>query len=163
MAQELGAVPIEITAVSFNAGPASDPEGPYNDLSILMGHTELESLTDTFDDNWSTSGTLVFSDPSYSISGVTPGSWFTFQLDTPFLFDGSSNLLIELAWEGPSAPPGQGSIYTFYWATTGNRVLTANDPTAATGFAGPYCNNMLIEYQEQFLWGDTFGGIKAAF
>ncbi len=163
-AEELGNQSLEITAISFNASILSDPQGPYDELTILMGYTELESLTETFADNWSSAGEQVFYDPAYFISGVVPGSFFTFQLDTPFVYDGSENLLIEVTWDGPSEPPlGQGSIYTWYWTTTGNRVLSSNDLSSATGTAFEYCNNLRIDYDTEALETTTFAGIKASF
>lgn len=163
-AEELGNQSLGITAISFNAAILSDPEGPYENLTILLGHTELESLTETFADNWSSSGVQVFFNPSYIISGVTPGSFFTFQLDTPFVYNGSDNLLIEVAWDGPSEPPlGQGSIYTWYWTTTGNRVLSSNDLSSATGSAFEYCNNLRIDYSTEAFENTSFAGIKASF
>jgi len=163
-AEELGSQSLLITAISFNAAVLSDPEGPYEELSILMGHTELESLTETFADNWSSPGEQVFFEQSYFISGVVPGSYFTFQLDTPFVYNGSENLLIEITWDGPPEPPlGQGSIYTWYWTTTGNRVLSSNDLSSATGSAFEYCNNIRIDYSTEAFENITFAGIKASF
>lgn len=162
-AEELGSQSFEITAISFNAGPASDPQGPYNNFSILMGHTELNSLTETFDSNWSTSGTQVLSDPTLVISGVQSGSWFTLTLDTPFEYNGTSNLLMEIVWEGPSAPPGQGSIYTWLWSTSGNRIVTSGNPVSPTGFASDYCQYMRIDYDPLAMPAGTFAEIKTFF
>ena len=163
-AEELGNQPLLVSAVSFGAAVLSDPEGPYDDLTILMGHTDLESLTETFADNWSSSGGQVFFDSSHIITDVVPGSYFTFQLDTPFVYNGSENLLIEVTWDGPAEPPlGQGSIYTWYWTTTGNRVLSSNDLSSATGSAFEYCNNLRIDYSTEAFESATFAGIKASF
>lgn len=154
---------MEIYALGFNAGPGSDASGVYNDLTILMGTTSLESLTDTFDNNWAEPGVQVMNQASYEITGVVPGEWFVFDLDDPYTYDGSSNLLIELTWQGPAAAPGTGSVYTWYWVTSGNRVLSATDPSASTGFASPYCNHIRLDYDPLHLEAMTFAGIKASF
>lgn len=162
-AAELGNQAMSITALSFRAGTGSDPQGPYDNLGILMGHTGLSALTDTFDDNWSTSGTTVLSAPNYYITGVTADSWVEFQLDTPFAYDGSSNLLIEVVWDGPAAPLGEGSIYTWQWVVPENRVLTAISASAATGLLQTVSHNMLLEYEPMALEAMTFGAVKASF
>ena len=161
---ELGNQSLAITAISFNAAILSDSGGPYENLTIFMGYTELESLTETFADNWTSSGEQVFFEASYLMSEIVPGSYITFQLDTPFMYDGSENLLMEVTWDGPLNPPlGQGSIYTWYWTTTGNRVLSSNDLSSATGSAFEYCNNLRIDYSTEAFGSTTFAGIKASF
>jgi len=162
--QELGSQGFSITAISFNAAPGSDASGPYENVSILMGFTDLNALTETFDSNWRTSGSLVYTSPLKQLSGISSGQWFTFQLDEPFDYDGSSNLLVELEWNGPEEPPiGEGSIYTWIWSTSANRSVTSNEAGSPTGYAAPYCHYLALDYQPLSLDQTTFAGIKASF
>jgi len=163
-ADELGNQGMSINSFSFNASPGSDPMGPYEDFTVLMGHTTLSQLGETYDSNWSTSGTQVLFSSEIVLSGISAGNWFDFPLDTPFVYDGSSNLLIEITWNGPSTvPSGQGSIYTWTWTAGENRTVTGNDPSGPTGYPSPTTQYLQVEYDPLALEQTTFAGIKASF
>jgi hypothetical protein len=162
--EEMGSQAASITSMGYNAAPGSDAAGPYENVTILMGHTDLDDLTGTFDDNWSTSGTQVFSSPLVQLSGIVSGEWFHFPLDDAFEYDGTSNLLIELVWNGPASPPlGEGSIYTWIWSTTSVRSVSSNDPASPTGFAEQSCHYLQFEYEPLSLDQTTFASIKSSF
>ena len=159
-ADELGNQGMSIQSLSFNAGSASDPEGSYNNFVILMGHTELASLTDTFDNNWTTSGTEIFSDPTMELTGIVGDQWFTFVFPESFQYNGTSNLLMELVWDGPALRSG--SIYSWCWVASSNRTVSSNDASSPTGMAGAICQQLMLDY-EMDLNQMTFAGIKNSF
>ena len=162
-AGELGNQAMSIQSISVRVAATSDQEGPYDNFVLLMGHTSLSSLTATFDDNWATSGTEVFADANLEITGLSGDQWVEFVLDEPFQYDGSSNLLTEIAWNGPQDPPIGGSIYTWCWIDSSNRTVTADSPSASTGTPGTICQMLKIDYDEQALDQMTFAGIKGSF
>ncbi len=163
-AEELQNIAMEVNAISFNAAPPSDPEGPYENLTVLMGHTGLSSLTETYDDNWSTSGTTVLPPSTVIFTDVVIGDWFTIELDTPFQYDGSQNLLIEIVWSGPTPVPfGQGSLYSWSWNAGENRSVSGTSTTSPTGFASTIVQMLRIDYDPLALDQTTFAGIKASF
>lgn len=160
-ADELGNQGMTIQSLSFKATGASDSEGDYPNFNLYMGHTSLSDLTATFDDNWATSGTLVLSDPAVELTGITGDQWFTFELADPFQYDGTSNLLMEVTWEGTSLVGG--SIYTWCWIGSGNRTVTAGEASSATGLPGAICQQLKLDYDGMALEQTTFAGIKSSF
>ena len=80
--------------------------------------------------------TVVYSQ-NYTVSNT---GWNMFTLNTPFLWDGVSSLLVEVCWENPS--PGTGSSGVTY-SQTGlqQSVATSSYTASSTSFTGaPGCN-----------------------
>ncbi len=81
-----------ITAISFyylgSSTSGSASSSGSRDFSIYMSNTTASSLTDNWVDE--TSDHLVYSGTS-TFNSV---GWYTFTLDTPFVYDGTSNLLL---------------------------------------------------------------------
>lgn len=86
-----------LTSLAFEVASAG---GIYHAFTISIGHTTLNALPMALQ-----TGLL----PVYSIASVTPVTGVNqFYLDTPFVWDGSSNLIIETCWSnnntgGPTA------------------------------------------------------------
>ncbi len=160
---ELGNQAMSIQSISVRATAASDTYGSYENFVLLMGHTSLSDLTATFDNNWATSGTGVFADANLEITGSSVDQWVEFVLDEPFPYDGSSNLLMEIVWNGPEFPPTGGSIYTWCWIASSNRTVTAASASAPSGLPGAICQMLKVDYGPQALDQMTFAGIKGSF
>ena len=163
---ELGNQAMSIQSISVRATAASDTYGSYENFVLLMGHTSLSDLTATFDNNWATSGTGVFADANLEITGSSVDQWVEFVLDEPFAYDGSSNLLMEIVWDGPDPEPptrGEGSIYTWCWIASSNRTVTSNFSSSSTGTPGTICQMLKVDYNDQALDQMTFAGIKGSF
>ena len=84
-----------VTSVAFNMGKSS--VRPYSNLQIKMGTTSLNYLVDVTTNAVATSS--VKSLASYS----TVNGWNTFTLDVPFVWDGSSNVAIEVCYDNTSS------------------------------------------------------------
>ena len=67
------------------------------DATIKMGHTDLGVLTDTFSDNVEQGkGTLeTVRTGAFNVPAGSAGDYFTIILDTPFLYNGVDNLVVE--------------------------------------------------------------------
>ncbi len=159
---ELNNKAMNIQSISVRVTAASSSEGLYDYFVLLMGHTSLSSLTATFDDNWATSGTEVFTDANLEITGLSGDQLIIFELSESFPYDGSSNLLMEIAWNGPEFSPG-GSIYTWCWIDSSIRTVTSGDTSSSTGTPGSICQMFKVDYTEQALDQMTFAGIKGSF
>jgi hypothetical protein len=160
-ADDMGNQGMTIQSLSFKASSISNPTGPYNNFEIFIGHTALSELTEVFDNNWSTSGALVYADPSLELTGIEGEQWFTFLFSSPFQYDGSSNLLIETVWDGPVSPP-DGSIYVMAWIADGNRSLACINPSSPTGTLSNAVPQLMFEFELK-LEQVTFAGIKNSF
>ncbi len=159
--EDMGSNPIEIAGLGFMPSEYSQKTGSYNDFSLLFGYTDLDELTVRFDINWQSTPLEVYSEPQLLISGVEGGEWLVFEFDESFMYDGTSNLLYELSWNGPVDPPDS-RIYAMSWIDTSNHALVTTTPYGQTGYLTTLVPNLLFITTEA-LEANTFGGIKSSF
>ena len=107
-----------------------------NNLTLFMKNTDKEEFASTMDMEPMTSSDVVWNG---TMSATAPG-WVTITLDTPFQYDGTSNLLVGM-FDGTNGYPG--SSFKFYThTTTGYKGLTwysdssTPDPYTATSWSG---------------------------
>lgn len=118
------------------------------DLKVRMGTTSNNTLA-----AFQTTGlTQVFSIATYNISiGVN-----TITFDTPYLWDGVSNILLDVRQTGIDST---NNTQTYYTATTGNTVLTAvtSTPTSSDAFANsaPSPTTSVNRLNTTFVWNST--------
>ncbi|MBM4063586.1 MAG: hypothetical protein FJ265_21175 [Planctomycetes bacterium] len=79
---------------------------PYEQFEIWLDHTQNSTLSTTFANNLSGNQILVYSASLGSIQW-TGGTWNQFVLQTPFAYDGQSNLVMEVRKKinRPNNPP----------------------------------------------------------
>lgn len=125
-------------------------------VTIWMGHSEQDVLNYIFDDNYIPgSKTLVFDQDSV-VTGGNANEWFTLLLDTPFEYDGQSNLIIDIESLYCS------TIYVWGWETGSNRNLYTYIPGSPTG--GPDTEIPHLQLHGSLdLQCTTFGRIKTFF
>jgi hypothetical protein len=107
-----------ITSVSFRIGD-SYPLGPwtYTDFTIKMGQTSITSfVAGSF---YAGTLTTVYYRASVSLS-ATGGSWLTITLDSPFPYDPTQSLVIDL---GQCGVPGATGFSACFTTLTGNRRI----------------------------------------
>ncbi|MCD4776862.1 MAG: hypothetical protein K8S15_12530 [Candidatus Aegiribacteria sp.] len=119
--------------------------GDYYNFRILLCATEEAALSSSFETNYGTNEPdTVFSEDTLKInwSQSTPG-WNGFDLDTPFPFDGSSNLIVEFQYMGSTS-----TCVNLKAASqpSGDRCLDGDYPTSPTGTNMPFFNCMRIHY-----------------
>ncbi len=108
-----------------------------------MGLCGLDDLTPVFDQNY-LAGTreLVFSRDSLYLEGE-PGEWVTLDLDRPFEYPGTGNLLLELRRDGYYEDT---YLFTYRWYTDEYRTLSADDPDSEAGQLDDVSSMLMIEY-----------------
>lgn len=80
----------------FSAGSAR-----FLNFRVKMGLTTIPSCVSNFNMNYNAAGpTTVFSYPGWLNIQGTHMNWIDCPLDTPFEYDGVSNLIIEYEWDG---------------------------------------------------------------
>lgn len=127
----------------------------FDQFTVYMGSAAGGSLGNNFDGNYSGSKITVYDHANASFA--PSGEWITVPLDTPYFYNGTGNLIIEIAW-----PHGDLELYTDYWSTPGvNRTLTSSYGSP-TGDAFDFCPNLLLS-GTMSLAPMTFGAIKASF
>ncbi len=149
-AAELNAAGIQagnITAIRFNIA-AQGSANTVTDFKIRIGNTSNNTLS-----SFQTTGlTQVFSVATYSISvGVN-----TITFNTPYAWDGVSNLLLDVRQTGIDS---SNNTTTSYTATPGNTVVYATTSTLSTsdGFAGtsPSATTSTNRLNTTFIWNSS--------
>ena len=125
-------------------------------VSIWMGQSELDELTGVFDNNYIPgSKTLVFDQDSV-VTGGNADEWFTLLLDTPFEYDGQTNLIIDMETLYCS------TIYVWGWETGITRNIYSYLPGSPTGGPDTEIPHLQIHGSLE-LQSNTFGRIKTLF
>ena len=111
-----------ITKIAYRGTTASSTRN----LDIYIRHTDQSTFSSTTD--WTTMG------PSFKVfSGnvtFSTSDWTTITLDTPFEYDGSSNIIICVV-DNTGSTSGSNNSYTkFYCYSATNRALYANGSSA---------------------------------
>ncbi len=153
---EIGS-PIEIQSISLMRTPAGGTSVTLDTLAIYIGYSKNGELGTDFDANY-LPGTrqLVFWEENCTINAPEPNQWFQIDLETPFSYSGSGNLIIEYAW-----PDGYDEVFNYNWTGTVNRSLTGGWG-AVTGFTTQDCPHILMSGALN-LQNATFGLIKSLF
>ena len=110
-AEEIG-MPGIITSISFNMRTSDASQ--TNTIDVFMKNVSRSNFADNTDYETVTASDMVFSG---SVT-FSPG-WTTITLDTPFEYDGSSNLMIGMH----EYTSGYSSRY-FYYTSTTNSVIS---------------------------------------
>jgi len=150
---EIGSA-IEITSLSWNPSDTTHAV-TFDELTIYIGRCNTDELGTDFEANYLPgSKILVYNDTNLSFEAGT--GWFSIDLDTPYFYDGTQNLIIDVEW-----PDGSGEIYTYNWYTGANRALS--------GAYGAPSGNLEQTLSHLLLNGtlalnqSTFGRIKTLF
>lgn len=152
--EELGNA-IEIETIFLKRTIQGETEVTLDTLVIYMGYCDSDELGDVFAENYRP-GTMteVFWEENFTVYAPDPDSWFSVDLETPFFYDGSGNLIIEYGW-----PDGHGAVFNYNWEDTVARSLIQGwgSPTGSTGLGCPH----LLLTGSLSLEPLTFGAIKA--
>lgn len=153
-ADEIGDA-IEVTSIGWHRASGGTPTAAFNKFRIYMGYCPNDVLGTNFLDNY-IEGTRTEVHYSNSIT-VAEGTeeWFYIDLDTPFWYDGTQNLILEVVWDS-----GSGSVHNYFFNTEGMPMrLKSAEPDAETGFLSSLrCQFMLLGTEQ--LENGTFASIK---
>ncbi len=149
---------MDISAISCQRySPGETVEGTFYDFSIYLALSDQDVVGSTFTENY-IAGTriCVFSRDTMTISN-SPYDWVQFDLDTPFWFNGTDNLIVEFLWS--SAETEDSCMYTWHWNTGTVRSINGEyeSPTGSM-------SSLVIMFRfggSMHLDSSTFGGIKA--
>ena len=118
-----------ITAIYFRISAVGTGTS-WNNLTIKMGQTQATNLNPTI---WLTGLSTVFTSVSQPITAVN-GSWMSFTLQTPFYYDASQSLIIEVSQS--SVTGGTGPQQGNTTIANSIRRVFANIPGAPLGGDG---------------------------
>ena len=137
-----------ITSMAYNITTLGD-SATNADFTVKIGTTALSALTTTF--VATTSFTTVY--PSQTYTHTASGQQ-VINFSTPYIWDGTSNIIIEVMHSGADAT---NNAITYYTTTTGNTVLTATSTTASTGTQSTQRLNLILQFNpiaSAYSWSD---------
>lgn len=131
--------PSFITSISYYYNTPSVPESTWDHWDIYMKNS-AKSLFATNSD-WDSGLSQVFSG-TINIP-ATGGQWITINLDTPFLWDGTSNLIVGVNENSPGysgSPGAEFQVTTLGSSTDFRTLLYYEDPNNPNPLAPPTAN-----------------------
>lgn len=120
-----------ITTLRFNRPSETTSEKTCQNMTVKLGHTSLPQLTNTFASNVQQGkGTqvTVLNNTTVTIPVGAAGTWFDVALTTPFYYNGTDNLVVEL--ERTTACSASQLATTTLAATNRRAASLASDVTA---------------------------------
>ncbi|MBD3286661.1 PKD domain-containing protein [candidate division WOR-3 bacterium] len=121
----------------------------YNNFKIWMLEVSAVEVVDTLEDNYG-GGTpeLVYSSSSVTY-GDAQNEWTPFELDTPFDYDGSSNLLVQFEFEGYVGNVAAVGSYAFVLEMEEvNRHVTVNVKGRENGLPNLGATSLRLTFSE---------------
>ncbi len=117
---------IDTLGLWFQSGAAI-----YNNVSVSLSQTTATTLQAVFADNRAAADApvSVFGPSTLNLSSPIPASVLQLPLVTPFSYDGSQNLLVEVSWNGDD---NRTVVFAFRSSPGANRRLWAQPDGGAT-------------------------------
>lgn len=137
-----------ITSMAYNITTLGDAATNAG-FTVKIGTTTLSTLSTTFEST--ASFTTVFPSQTYT---HTASGLQVINFSTPYVWDGASNIIIEVIHSGANMT---NNSITYYTTTTGNTVLTATSTTATTGTQSTQRLNLILQANpvvSAFSWSD---------
>ena len=153
LASEIGTA-VTINSLQWHKFPTTDQDANCANFSIYMGLCATDQLSgDSFEGNYITgTKTLVYSSALQVVSAST--EWPEIGLATPFFYNGTDNLIIEIQWEDNPQP---NLYYNWVWFAGDSRCIYAQgSPEIKVWNSIPHMNLIGTEALEN----STFAQIK---
>lgn len=150
LAAELSAAGLSagnITSIAFDIDrPKTTPLSSY---TLSMGHTALNAFATSF---VTTGMTTVFSSPSFTPSGTPGYAANTIQLTTPFYWNGTGNVIVEICFNNTSSSSNATCRQSLTAGATTIYYRSNTNPTcAATAFTNVLAQRPNMRFNVQVL------------
>jgi hypothetical protein len=97
----------------------------FPNVSVKLCTTSVSSLTSTFSDNYGGNTPVWVYHNDALVRGGAANMWDTVDLTTPFEYNNSSNLLVEIVWVGQASGTGWPGSWFNFASVSGNRRAVA--------------------------------------
>jgi hypothetical protein len=160
--QTMGLMAGNITSITFNIGALPDP-ATVNNYSISLGSTTNDILT-----GFQTTGlTTVYGPVNHTVSAIGD---VTINFSTPYNWDGTSNIIVDVRGTGQWANANATTQYTttidntvvYAYSSPANPSFWTSNPTATTStsrpnvkFGGQVLSNITSNYNWSWTAGST--------
>jgi hypothetical protein len=142
--------------------------GYFDNFRLTLCHTGLGSLTNSYAGNYDGRTPVnVFERSRLTVSQVAPETWLPFDFDTPFDYNGTDNLIVEVWWEGDN---GAGGSARYGNAGGGPRQLYSGILNGVpyggypdNGYTSAYMHYMRITMSAAAVNSSSLGRIRALY
>lgn len=149
-----------ITQIAFRVHPDIEGSGLYHNGKVTLCHTDLDALTEYFNSNYD-----GFT-PVDTLTGAEifipdlADSWVTLDFTTPFNYNTSHNLIVEVRWFQDNG----NDVPVWVWdPASGNRRVYASAMEATVGNADHYAYYMRFMIGGEAVEPNSLGMMKASF
>ena len=144
-----------ITGLAFQKNFVVSTAQTYT-ATIMLGHSTLTTLGDTFAANYSDTPVTVANAVTFSIpAGIPIGEWFWVPLpDGTFSYNGSDNLIVDV-----TTSAGTGAMFMVRGNIAGRRLFNDIDNTAATGTVDGFILHAKLRFNGGTMDVITDGGV----
>ena len=157
--QEEGLTAGTITAWAWYASSLLS-RGYFNDFKITLCHTGRSELVADFVANYDNrKPRKVYERNSLYTGSAVAYTWWGFDFDTPFEYDGDDNLIVEVFWQEREGGPGVVS----YWTPMKGRCCMYAGPVPTDPAVFDYLHCMRITVSPTAVAPTSLGRVKAVF
>jgi len=121
-----------IRRIAFNRTNAV-ATGDFSNFKIFMAHTQLDSLTATYANNYQGNLIEVFNEDNVFLNSSDGDSWIYFDLNENFTYDSQYNLVVDVQWNGDSNDNIRTSINSYVYGLFGGTKRVYSTTGALTG------------------------------
>jgi hypothetical protein len=148
-----------VTKVEWQAEAAAT-DARFFELELKLCHTPLDELTEYYDDNYGGNAPELVAEADPLTVTVGADEWFAVPDMTPYYYDGSENLLVEVRWRVDN----EKEVDCWSWASDRIRYLSSYGYDAETGLTSVKANRLRLTLEGgPAVVPASWGIIKAVF
>ena len=133
--------------------------GYFDNFSLKLCHTGRTELVADFNANYDGRKPVTVYSRYSEYAGATAYTWWGFDFDTPFVYDGADNLIVEVFWQGRKGGPGVVS----YWTPMKGRCCMFAGPVPCEPAVFDYLHFMRITVSPTAVAPTSLGRVKAVY
>jgi hypothetical protein len=133
--------------------------GYFNNFKLTLCHTGRAELVADFVANYDGRKPLVVYERDAEYANAVAYTWWGFDFDTSFRYDGADNLIVEVFWQGREGGPGVVS----YWTPMQGRCCMYAGPVPCDPAVFHFLHFMRITVSPTAVAPTSLGRVKAVF
>jgi hypothetical protein len=134
--------PCTLDSVQLLCGSDDYSHGIFLNARVYACHTTATELDSAYETNYAGNKPTEAMARDTLLLRWKNGDWQAFSFGSPFVYNGSDNLILEFRWQGDN----DSAVYDLGWYTPGNRALDARSSTAEIGTPRDYMPRFRIFY-----------------
>lgn len=133
---------------------------PFSKCELRLCHTSRATLTDTFATNYDGYTPVLVASADPFVITAKLDEWFGLTFSTPFEYDRSYNLIVEIRWQNESTGA---KVNTWAYETGVARMLKTREYNGATGDLVTTINRYRLTYDNPAVAPTSLGRVRALY